>query len=91
MVLSGMVGSLATVAARAGLYGPDIYRPDTLFFAAGFRGQDAVTLFMGVPLLLAAVIAASTYNQVSAGIPFRRGEIAGPIAGFLLLGAAGVG
>ena len=35
--------------------GDGIYRHDTVFFASGFRGQDAVLLFLGVPLLLLAL------------------------------------
>ncbi|KJS73494.1 MAG: hypothetical protein JL56_10275 [Desulfotomaculum sp. BICA1-6] len=33
------------------IYGEGLYRYDTLFSAAGFKGQDAVTLFLGIPLL----------------------------------------
>jgi hypothetical protein len=43
-----------------------------------------------VLVLLGPVIAVSTYNQVSAGIAFGPGEIAGPVVGFLVLGAAGL-
>jgi hypothetical protein len=39
----------------AQIFGQGIYRYDTLFFGAGFKGQDAVALFLGVPLLLIAV------------------------------------
>jgi hypothetical protein len=38
------------------MYGQGIYRYDTLFSGAGFRGQDVVTLFLGVPLLLLTVV-----------------------------------
>ena len=38
------------------IYGRGLYRLDTLFTAAGYRGQDAVALFMGVPLLVAAIL-----------------------------------
>ena len=34
------------------LYGEGIYRFDSLFFGAGYKGQDAVVLFLGVPLLV---------------------------------------
>jgi hypothetical protein len=44
MILSGVVVVLATCAAAVGLHGSDVYGNDTLFFAEGFRGQDAVTL-----------------------------------------------
>jgi hypothetical protein len=33
------------------IYGRGLYRNDTLFAAAGYKGQDAVTLFLGVPFL----------------------------------------
>ena len=34
------------------LYGEGIYRFDSLFFGAGYKGQDAVVLFLGVPMLV---------------------------------------
>lgn len=39
------------------IYGQGLYRYDTLFTGAGFRGQDAVALFLGVPLLIVAILA----------------------------------
>ncbi|MCS6992815.1 MAG: hypothetical protein NZP74_03180 [Anaerolineales bacterium] len=36
------------------LYGRGLYRHDSLLAGAGFRGTDAVTLFLAIPLLLAA-------------------------------------
>ena len=36
--------------------GQGIYRYDTLLTAAGFRGTDAVTLFVGIPLLVFAIL-----------------------------------
>jgi len=38
------------------IYGRGLYQLDTLFTAAGYRGQDAVALFLGVPLLVVAVL-----------------------------------
>lgn len=38
------------------IYGRGLYRLDTLFTAAGYRGQDAVALFLGVPLLVVATL-----------------------------------
>jgi hypothetical protein len=38
------------------IYNRGLYRYDTLFFGAGFKGQDAVVLFLGVPLLLATLL-----------------------------------
>jgi hypothetical protein len=38
------------------LYGQGLYRYDSLFTAAGFKGQDAVTLFLGVPLLVVSTV-----------------------------------
>jgi hypothetical protein len=37
------------------ILGRGLYRYDTVFFGAGYRGQDAVALFLGVPLLIAAI------------------------------------
>jgi hypothetical protein len=53
-------------------YGRGIYAADTLFRGAGFRGSDALTLFVGVPFLLVAVAL------------YRRGSVRGT---FLLAGA----
>jgi hypothetical protein len=36
------------------MYGSGLYRHDTLFTAAAFRGTDAVTLFVALPLLIFA-------------------------------------
>lgn len=36
------------------LFGKGLYRHDSRFFGAGFRGQDLVTLLLGVPVLLLA-------------------------------------
>jgi hypothetical protein len=38
------------------IYGQGLYRFDTLLFGAGFKGQDAVVLFLGVPLIILALI-----------------------------------
>ncbi|MBN2364688.1 MAG: hypothetical protein JXL67_00870 [Calditrichaeota bacterium] len=38
------------------IYGQGLYQYDTLFFAAGYKGQDTVVLFLGIPLLLISVI-----------------------------------
>jgi hypothetical protein len=38
------------------IYGQGLYRYDTLFFGAGFKGQDTVALFLGVPLLIYAIL-----------------------------------
>lgn len=52
--------------------GRGIYRFDTIFFSAGFRGNDAVTVFLELPLLIIAILL------------YRRGSIRG---GFLLAGS----
>jgi hypothetical protein len=41
---------------EAQIYGQGIYEHDTTFFGAGFKGQDAVVLFIGVPLLITTLI-----------------------------------
>src|SRR3954464_9950755 len=38
------------------LYGRGLYRHDTLLLGAGNRGTDAVTLFLGIPLLVCAIL-----------------------------------
>ena len=47
------------------LYGQGLYRHDTLLIGSGFRGQDAVTLAVGVPLL------------VVSSLLYRRGSLRG--------------
>jgi len=61
------------------MYGQGLYRHDSLFNAAGYKGQDAVTLLLGVPLL---TIAVWLYRQGS-----RRGELllVGTLAYFLYI------
>ena len=55
------------------IFGQDLYRNDTIFFAGGFRGQDAVVLLFGLPLL-----ALSTWA-------YRRRSLRGELTGYLLL------
>ena len=40
----------------AQIFGQGLYRYDTVFFGAGFRGQDAVALFLGVPSLIISIV-----------------------------------
>ncbi len=56
------------------IYGQGLYQFDTLFIGAGYKGQDAVALFLGVPLLLFSVV------------KYRRGSLSGHL---LLTGALG--
>jgi hypothetical protein len=56
------------------IHGRGLYRFDTLFAAAGARGTDAVTLVLGVPLLLVCALV------------YQRGSLRGAL---LLLGTLG--
>ncbi len=56
------------------LYGEGLYQFDTLFFGAGYKGQDAVALFLGVPLLIVSILV------------YQRGSLAGHL---LLTGLLG--
>jgi hypothetical protein len=56
------------------IHGQGLYRFDTLFAAAGARGTDAVTLVLGVPLLLVCALL------------YQRGSLRGAL---LLLGTLG--
>ncbi len=49
------------------IYGQGIYRHDSTFVAALFRGTDAITLFVGLPLLLVSYLS------------YRRGSLRGSI------------
>lgn len=54
-VLSAMITILTIAASAGGLFIDDLYRDNTLITAA-WRGNDLVTLVVGVPLLVAALI-----------------------------------
>jgi hypothetical protein len=59
---------------RAEILGHGLYRYDSVFFGAGFKGQDAVVLFLGAPVLILAVLL------------YWRGSLSGHL---LLLGVLG--
>lgn len=52
--LTLLTGALAAIAAATGLIWPGMYR-DNAFVTAAWRGNDAVTLFVALPLLFAAM------------------------------------
>lgn len=52
--LTLLTGALAAIAAATGLIWPGMYRDNT-FVTAAWRGNDAVTLFVALPLLFAAM------------------------------------
>jgi hypothetical protein len=58
----------------AQIFGQGLYHYDTVFFGAGFRGQDAVVLFLGVPLLVISIVL------------YQRGSVSGQL---LLTGTLG--
>ncbi|GAB4534001.1 MAG: hypothetical protein Kow0063_16710 [Anaerolineae bacterium] len=58
----------------AQIYGQGLYRFDTLFIGAGYKGQDAVALFIGIPLLVTSIVL------------YRRGTVSGQL---LLTGTLG--
>ncbi|MFW6122314.1 MAG: hypothetical protein ACOC80_15640, partial [Petrotogales bacterium] len=39
------------------IFGKGVYRYDSVFLASAFQGQDAVILFLGVPLLMVSLFA----------------------------------
>lgn len=57
-VLSIIVAILATVASAGGLALSGLYR-DNLFVSSAWKGNDVVTLFVVVPLLVAALVFSS--------------------------------
>lgn len=58
----------------AQIFGQGLYQYDTLFIGAGFIGQDAVALFLGVPLLVISIVL------------YQRGSVSGQL---LLTGTLG--
>jgi hypothetical protein len=58
----------------AQIFGQGLYEYDTLFIGAGFKGQDAVALLLGVPLLVISIVL------------YQRGSVSGQL---LLTGTLG--
>ncbi len=56
------------------IYNQGLYRYDTLFIGAGYKGQDMIVLFLGVPLLILSILL------------YGRGSLLG---GLLLVGTLG--
>ncbi len=73
----GIIAPLAVVAGVLILRGSPM----------GFRLAFPV---LGLLVMLFPTIVAATLSQARAGVAFTRGEIIGPVAGFLILGAFGV-
>ena len=65
--VTGAVLPTSVEEAAMKMYGHGIYRYDSLLVGAGFRGVDAVTLFLGVPLL------------VTSAVLYRRGSFRGAL------------
>ena len=55
LVLSSVVAALAVIASAGGLFLEGLYR-DNLFVTSAWKGNDLVTLFVGIPVLVAALI-----------------------------------
>lgn len=64
------------------IYGRGLYQNDTVFAAAGFKGADAVVLFVGLPLLAISFI---LYRR---GSLWGRFLLTGTLAYFLYIGAS---
>ena len=60
--LSAMIAILAVVASTGGLFLENLYR-DVSFFKLAFQGNDVVTLFVAVPILVAAMILAKRGSE----------------------------
>jgi hypothetical protein len=77
LFLKGGGGPFLFTALRgqtAQIFGQGLYQYDTLFIGAGFKGQDAVALFLGVPLLVTSIVL------------YQRGSVSGQL---LLTGTLG--
>jgi hypothetical protein len=71
--ISGNPTSFTTLRGEiVDITGKGLYRYDTVFFSAGFRGNDTVTVFLELPLLIIAILL------------YQRGSLRG---GFLLAGS----
>lgn len=62
LILSILVAVLAGIASAGGLLFPGIYR-DNAFVVTTWLGNDAVTLFLAVPILAAALVFAARGSQ----------------------------
>jgi hypothetical protein len=71
---------LAIITPSALLAGVLLRRRDPL-------GYLIATVLLVLLLILAPAIIAQTISQIAAGIDFTPGEVIGPIAGFIVLGA----
>lgn len=72
-----------------------VITPATFLCAIQVLGDEPLGYVIAAPLLtiiilLAPQILLSTLFQRSAGVPFTRGEMIGPVAGFLVLGLIAV-
>ena len=61
-ILSISIAILAAIASAGGLLLPSLYR-DNLFVISAWKGNDVITLFLAVPLLVAAMIHAKRGSQ----------------------------
>jgi hypothetical protein len=82
--------TMVTYALDLAIVAPATWLSAALILRRRSLGYVLAFALTTVLVLLGPVIAVSTYNQVSAGIAFGPGEIAGPVVGFLVLGAAGL-
>jgi hypothetical protein len=79
--------TLFTHGLDLGLIVPATIVSGVLVWRRDARGYLYALPLLGLVVLLAPVIAASTASQIAAGIRFTPGQVIGPIASFVVLGA----
>ena len=78
--------TMVTYALDLALIVPACFVVGNLIIRRSARGYVFAFPLLVLIVMLAPVIAAQTYRQVSAGVSFTPGEMIGPIAGFVTLG-----
>lgn len=73
-----------------GIITPAAFLSGVLVLRRAAAGYLMAFPLLGIIVILAPAIAASTVSQLSAGVSFSTGEIVGPIAGFTILGVLAI-
>lgn len=81
--------TMVTYALDLAIVTPAAFLAGALILKGRELGYRLAVPLLGLVVLLAPVIALSTFYQSRAGIVFTRAEIVGPVSGFLVLGLLG--
>jgi hypothetical protein len=82
--------TLVTPALDLAIVTPAAFVSGVLILRRDLNGYRIACALIGLVSMLAPIIALSTINQLRAGVSFSLAELAGPVAGFLVLGSTGL-